>query len=84
MGARGRPENRKIQKSKGAKTKLKQQQQQQSHFILNAWCISISLELELNLIFDLSAKQREVLFEEQQTLGQSYWSRHERCVSESP
>ena len=45
--------------------------QKRSLLILNAWCISISLELDLSLIFRLGAKQIEALFEEQDTLGQS-------------
>ena len=45
--------------------------QKTSLLILNAWCISISLELDLSLIFRLGAKQIEALFEEQHTLGQS-------------
>ena len=51
--------------------KKKAKAQKTSRLILNAWCISISLELDFNLIFRLGAKQIEALFEEQDTLGQS-------------
>ena len=51
--------------------KKKAKAQKTSRLILNAWCISISLELDLSLIFRLGAKQIEALFEEQHTLGQS-------------